>query len=29
MDLSTFKTQPDCEKAGGIWQASSNSCTKK
>ena len=29
MDMSTFKTQPDCEKAGGMWQASSNSCTRK
>jgi hypothetical protein len=29
LDMSTFKTQPDCEKAGGMWQASSSSCTKK
>ena len=29
MNMSTFKTQPDCEKAGGMWQASSSSCTRK
>ena len=28
-DMSTYKTQADCEKHGGMWAASTKSCTKK
>jgi hypothetical protein len=28
-DLSTYKTQADCEKHGGMWTASTKSCDKK
>jgi hypothetical protein len=28
-DVSTAKNQADCEKAGGTWNADSNSCSKK
>ena len=28
-DLSTYKTQADCEKNGGMWTASTKSCEKK
>jgi hypothetical protein len=28
-DLSTFKTKADCEKAGGMWMASTKSCEAK
>jgi hypothetical protein len=28
-DFSQYLTQADCEKAGGMWQASANKCAKK
>ena len=28
-DLSTFKTQADCEKAGGMWSDSTSKCARK
>jgi hypothetical protein len=28
-DLSAFKTQADCEKAGGMWSAATSKCAKK
>ena len=28
-DVTTAKTQADCEKAGGMWDASTNTCGKK
>jgi hypothetical protein len=27
--MSKYTTKADCEKAGGMWQAASNKCTKK
>ena len=28
-DVSTAKTKADCDKAGGIWNASTNTCKSK
>ena len=28
-DVTTAKTQTDCAKAGGMWDAASGTCTKK
>jgi hypothetical protein len=28
-DVTKAKTQADCEKAGGMWDASTNKCGKK
>jgi hypothetical protein len=28
-DVSTAKTQADCEKAGGAWDADTNTCSEK
>ena len=28
-DVSKAKTQADCDKAGGMWNADSNTCSKK
>ena len=28
-DLSTFKTQADCEKAGGMWSTATSKCAKQ
>jgi hypothetical protein len=28
-DVTTAKTQADCEKAGGMWDAATNKCGEK
>ena len=28
-DVSTAKTKADCDKAGGMWDAATNTCTAK
>jgi hypothetical protein len=28
-DVTTAKTQADCEKAGGMWNADTSKCSKK
>jgi hypothetical protein len=28
-DVTTAKTAADCEKAGGMWDATTNVCTEK
>jgi hypothetical protein len=28
-DVSTAKTQADCEKAGGSWDANTSTCSEK
>jgi hypothetical protein len=28
-DVTTAKTQADCEKAGGSWDANTSSCSEK
>jgi hypothetical protein len=28
-DVTTAKTQADCEKAGGSWDAATSSCSEK
>jgi hypothetical protein len=28
-DVTTAKTQADCEKAGGSWDAATSTCTEK
>ena len=28
-DVTTAKTQADCEKAGGVWDAATNACSEK
>lgn len=28
-DVTTAKTQADCEKAGGMWDAATNKCSEK
>jgi hypothetical protein len=28
-DVTTAKTQADCEKAGGMWDAQTNKCAAK
>jgi hypothetical protein len=28
-DVSTAKTEADCTKAGGIWDANTNTCSEK
>ncbi len=28
-DVTTAKTQADCEKAGGVWDAATNKCSAK
>lgn len=28
-DVTTAKTQADCEKAGGMWDATTNKCSEK
>jgi hypothetical protein len=28
-DVSKAKTQADCDKAGGVWNADSSTCSKK
>ena len=28
-DVTTAKTQADCEKAGGAWDAATSSCSEK
>ncbi len=28
-DVTTAKTQADCEKAGGVWDAATNKCAEK
>ena len=28
-DVTTAKTQADCEKAGGMWDAANSKCSKK
>jgi len=28
-DVTTAKTQADCEKAGGVWDASTYKCSEK
>jgi hypothetical protein len=28
-DVSTAKTEADCTKAGGVWDAKTNTCSEK
>ena len=28
-DVTTAKTKADCDKAGGVWDASTNTCKSK
>jgi hypothetical protein len=28
-DVTTAKTQADCDKAGGMWDAATNKCSEK
>jgi hypothetical protein len=28
-DVTTAKTQADCEKAGGVWDAAKSACSEK
>ena len=28
-DVTTAKTQADCEKAGGVWDAATSKCSEK
>jgi hypothetical protein len=28
-DVTTAKTQADCEKAGGVWDAATSACSEK
>jgi hypothetical protein len=28
-DVTTAKTEADCQKAGGVWDTESNTCTEK
>ena len=28
-DVTTAKTKTDCDKAGGMWNATTNTCTAK